>query len=206
MEETKSYARQMMKRIKEQQRSEKIDYFNVKNCIEDGYIIINYAKHELEETQLMNGRLRMVLPKFFTAMESTCICTKYPEEKRPQFVYTSEDTKINLTFSVEEGEVEEQEVENIKNLVKKEMLRVHSGCKLEEDEMLDTHGGKPIGVFSMEVPTFDGTIFHATFFRRVQQGLLLGTFSCDAFDKNEWKTVYKQCLATIEEIKEEMQQ
>lgn len=199
METKKSYAEQMMKKIKEQQESETIDYFNVENNVEDGYVIVKYAKEELEEKPLMNDKITMLFPKTYDLMEPEVVLSKYPDEDRPEFIYTNHDTTVNFTFSLEEGEVTDNEVEEIKDMIKKEMQRLYTGTKVEDDEMLETFEQKKISIFAMEIPTLDGNVYQATFFMALKDGLLIGAFNCNVYDKKEWKPILKQLLATIKE-------
>ncbi|MBR3772061.1 MAG: hypothetical protein IKL07_07315 [Clostridium sp.] len=199
MEEKKTYAEQIMQKVKEQQNQDGIDYVNPENHIEDGFIIIKYAKLELEEKQIGDSGLRMVLPKSYSIMDEALAKKKYPDDDRPAYIYTSEDSTVNFTYSIEEGIVEENEIPELKNLILKEMKRLHPASEVEQDELIETKGGKHCAVFGMEIPILDGSVYNASFFYAVSNGLLIGSFNCDASDKKQWKPVLIEMLSTLEE-------
>lgn len=98
------YQEDLIKSIKEI-KEEKIDYFNVENNIEKGYIIVKYEKLLLEEKSLYDDKIKIILPKDFDIMNDELLNSKYPSNEELDYVYTSEDTTVNFNFSLEEGEI-----------------------------------------------------------------------------------------------------
>lgn len=199
MLEKQTYADQMMRMVKERQNQDETNYFDHENHIEDGYIIIQYAKIILEKRSLMDGFLTMICPESYEIMTEEVAKVKYPEEERPKFIYCNEKTTVSFHFSIEEEQVKDEEIEELKDILKRQIMRLYSIEKLDMDEMLKTKEGKQIGLFAMEIPVIDGTSYQITYFMSTNKGLLIGGFNCDADEKKEWRPVVKQMLSTIQE-------
>ncbi len=191
-----TYAEQIIKKIKEVEAGEKEDYFNVENDINKGYIIVKYQKLELEEKEVMDGKLKMCLPKNFELMPEELVSIKYPDEDGPEYIYSDESSTVNITFSLEEGEVDASEVEEIRDITIKEIKRLYPANPIEDKALLQTEVG-PIGTFSFQVPLVDDESYNLMFFMALSEGLLVGGFNCNGYDKKEWQPVVMQLLTTI---------
>lgn len=199
MEEKQTYAEQIVKKVKEQQNKDQTDYFNVENHIEDGEIIIKYEKLSVTERKLFDEKLSIILPEKYPLLGEKEIQVKYPDEDRPDCIYTSEDTTVNFTFSLDENPIDDGDIESLKDMLKREMQRMYPGQTIEEDEMIQTAQGKNCGTFALEIPALDGTLYNVVFLYATQAGLLIGGFNCNAYDKKEWQPVIKQILASIKD-------
>ena len=191
-----TYAEQIIKKIKEVESGEKEDYFNVENDINKGYIIVKYQKLALEEKEVMDGKLKMCLPKNFELMPEELVSIKYPDEDGPEYIYSDESSTVNITFSLEEGEVDSSEVEEIRDITIKEIKRLYPDSPIEDKALLQTEVGT-ISTFSFQVPLVDDEIYNLMFFMALSEGLLVGGFNCSGYDKKEWQPVVMQLLTTI---------
>ena len=104
------------------------------NPIEDGYVLVRYEKLELEEKEIMDGRAFMVLPKQFKPMPDQLVAVKYPDPDRPEWILSDPEGRVAVTFHLEEGEMEEGDLEQITFLLKSEMERLLSDGKLRETQ------------------------------------------------------------------------
>ena len=145
-----SYQEELIKNLREV-KEEKIDYFNVENDIEKGYIIVKYEKLLLSNEEL-------------------------------DYVYTSEDTTVNFNFSLEEGEILNEEVEEIRDIILNEFTRMYPHSEMEDIKIIEKEK-KKIGTFSFVVNVIDGELFNKMYFIPLKMGLLILTFSCDIFQK-----------------------
>lgn len=191
------YQEELIKNLREI-KEEKIDYFNVENDIEKGYIIVKYEKLLLEEKTLYEDKIKIILPKDFDLMSDDLLNSKYPSNEELDYVYTSEDTTVNFNFSLEEGEVLNEEVEEIRDIILNEFRRMYPHSKMEDIKMVDKED-KKIGTFSFIANVIDGELFNKMYFIPLKIGLLILTFSCDIFQKKEWENILDDIILTIEE-------
>lgn len=194
------YQEDLIQSLRELKNNEKIDYFNIENDIEKGYIIVKYEKFLLEEKEIYDGKIKIILPKDFEIMSDDLVASKYSFDDRPDYVYTSEDTTVNFNFSLEEGEISNDEIEEIRDIILKEFKRIYPASKMENIEMLENEE-KKIGTFSFTVPVLDGDLFNRIYFIPLEIGLLILTFSCDIFQKKEWASILNEIILTIKENK-----
>lgn len=191
------YQEDLIKSIKEI-KEEKIDYFNVENNIEKGYIIVKYEKLLLEEKSLYDDKIKIILPKDFDIMNDELLNSKYPSNEELDYVYTSEDTTVNFNFSLEEGEISNEEVEEVRDVILNEFRRMYPYSKMEDIKIIEKEN-KKIGKFSFIANVIDGELYNKMYFIPLKIGLLILTFSCDIFQKKEWENILDDIILTIEE-------
>ncbi|MBS5795016.1 MAG: hypothetical protein KIC92_09765 [Clostridiales bacterium] len=191
------YQEELIKNLREI-KEEKIDYFNIENNIEKGYIIVKYEKLLLEEKNLYEGKVKIILPKDFDLMSDDLLNSKYPSNEELDYVYTSEDTTVNFNFSLEEGEILNEEVEEIRDIILNEFRRMYPHSKMEDIKIIEKED-KKIGTFSFIANVIDGELFNKMYFIPLKMGLLILTFSCDIFQKKEWSSILDDIILTIEE-------
>lgn len=191
------YQEELIKNLREI-KEEKIDYFNIENNIEKGYIIVKYEKLLLEEKTLYEDKIKIILPKDFDLMSDDLLNSKYPSNEELDYVYTSEDTTVNFNFSLEEGEILNEEVEEIRDIILNEFRRMYPHSKMEDIKIIEKED-KKIGTFSFIANVIDGELFNKMYFIPLKIGLLILTFSCDIFQKKEWENILDDIILTIEE-------
>ncbi len=124
--------------------------------------------------------------------------SKYPSNEELDYVYTSEDTTVNFNFSLEEGEILNEEVEEIRDIILNEFRRMYPHSKMEDIKIIEKED-KKIGTFSFIANVIDGELFNKMYFIPLKMGLLILTFSCDIFQKKEWSNILDDIILTIEE-------
>lgn len=203
-ENKKTFAEEIIRKIKEIEQDKGEDIYSMENDIKNGFVVVNYEKIDVEERKLLDGSICMYMPKDFQIMDEQLAEIKYPGEDKPQYIYTNEDTTVNFTFSIEEGEIADEEIEGVRDLIADQMKRLYPASKIEDKETI-TVNDKSVSCFSFDVPLIDGDVYNLMFFMALKKGLLMGTFNCSVFDKKQWRTVVKQILATIRETELEEQ-
>lgn len=202
MENQKTYAEDIIKKIKETNQSDTSNIYGIENDIHNGFIIVKYKKLEIEEKEILDGSLSMMLPAEFQIMDENLAKVKYPDEDRPDYIYTNDDTTVNLTFSLDNsGELDNNEVEEVKNLLAKQIKRLYPASKIEDSQTIDAEG-KNISFFSFDIPLIDGNLYNLMFFMEHKKQLLMGSFNCSIYQKKQWKPLIRQMLMTVKEVPE----
>lgn len=193
-----TYAEQIIKKVKQAQDPEQLDYLNIDNNIHDGYVIVQYKKLELEERALVDEKITMCLPKDFQLMKPELVDIKYPGEDQPEFVYTNEKTTVNMTFSLEKEHISNEAIESLRDALAEQMQQLYPDSPIADQEIIEA-GRKRVACFSFEVPLLDEPAYNVMFFMALKEGLLIGSFNCSVYDKKEWRPIVKQLLTTIRE-------
>lgn len=203
MEQQKTYAEEVIKKIKEASQPEAINPYAIENDIHNGYVIVKYKKLDIEEKKIMDGSLSMMLPSEFQIMDESLARAKYPDEDRPDYIYTNEDTTVNLTFSLDNsGVIHDDEVEEVKDILKNQIKRLYPGTKMEDSKPIKTDE-KNVSYFFFEIPLIDGNLFQLMFFMEHKNQLIMGAFNCGIYQKKQWKPLILQMLKTLKEVKED---
>lgn len=192
------YQEELIKSIRKLKEEKEVNYFNVENDIQKGYIIVKYEKLLLEEKELYDDKIKIILPKNFKIMDKDLVASKYTLSNSPDYVYTSEDTTVNFNFSLEKVEILNDEVEEIRDIVLNEFKRIYPASNMENIEIIETEG-KKIGTFSFVLPVLDGDLFNKIYLVPLKIGLLILTFSCDIFQKKEWENILNNIVLTLRE-------
>lgn len=171
------------------------DYTNIVNDISKGYVVIKYEKSMLKEADFLEGRIKMLIPDIFDLMDEKMVMLKYPDPYRPQCIYGDNEGLMSIIMSLEEGEVEIGAVENITNLLSREMYRLYPSSKIEDKEMIT----EDKSWFSLDIPLVDDKCCHMMYFCRISTGLIMGTFDCSVDSKKVWKPIVRQLIETIRE-------
>lgn len=203
MEQQKTYAEEVIKKIKEASQPEPINPYAIENDIHNGYVIVKYKKLDIEEKKIMDGSLSMMLPSEFQIMDESLARAKYPDEDRPDYIYTNEDTTVNLTFSLDNsGVIHDDEVEEVKDILKNQIKRLYPGTKIEDSKPIKTDE-KNVSYFFFEIPLIDGNLFQLMFFMEHKYQLIMGAFNCGIYQKKQWEPLILQMLKTLKEVKED---
>nr|WP_317357640.1 hypothetical protein [uncultured Tyzzerella sp.] len=192
------YQEELIKSIRKLKEEKEVNYFNVENDIQKGYIIVKYEKLLLEEKELYDDKIKIILPKNFKIMDKDLVASKYTLSNSPDYVYTSEDTTVNFNFSLEKVEILNDEVEEIRDIVLNEFKRIYPASNMENIEIIEAEG-KKIGTFSFVLPVLDGDLFNKIYLVPLKIGLLILTFSCDIFQKKEWENILNNIVLTLRE-------
>lgn len=195
----KTDSEEIMKKLKEAKRGEEQEIYAMENDIQNGFIVVKYKKFDVEEKEIMDGSLTMMMPSDFELMDEGLAKVKYPGEDRPDYIYSGEDTTVNLTFTMEEsGQIDNEEVEEAKDILEKQIGRLYPASKIEDSQTIQA-GEKNISFFCFDVPLLDGKVYNLMFFMEHKGCLLMGAFNCSIHQKKQWKKVILQMLMTIQE-------
>lgn len=172
--------------------------YEIGEAIEKGYIFIKYEKVELEEREILDGKVTMLLPVLFQPMTKELMETKYPDPDRPDWLVSNETGEAALGMSVAEGELEEGELEEIAEMMQNQMQRMYPASPIEKESVIG-EGKERICWFSLDIPVIDDCCCHILFFREIKGGMLIGSFDCNKNEKKQWKDIWSHLLGTIKD-------
>lgn len=150
---------------------------------------------EMEEREIFQGRFFMCLPKSFREMDGKPVEGKYSEMLKPELILSSEDGRVNFTFTLDDKEVEEDELEEIRDILVLEILRLYPSYEIETEKIMAND--KQIYMFTFEKPVYDGSLYQLIYLLELDHKLLVGGFNCDSRDMEEWDWKVKKMCESI---------
>lgn len=194
----------------EKRADEKIlDYINemeakeARKDIKSGPVKIGNRYYEFEETDFLDEKIKMYIPKDFEDMSEAARKFKYPGENRPEIIKCNEDGSIAITFKIINSLLDENHVEELKDVMMFMNKRLNPANIFFEDGVLEINS-KNIGYFDFKSSAIDDYLYNLMFFLEFEQKTLMGSFTCLYKDSNEWRDIVFEILNTIKvENKEE---
>jgi len=164
--------------------------------IQKGYIWLGGDKLLFSEREIIKKKLWMWLPNDFELLEKELRELKYPNENRPDIIYTNDDTTINVSFSYPEKRLTDEQKNKI-CIATEQVMRL----RYSDESILDT-GAADIGENKMEylifvAPAMDALIYNHMYFLSLNERLLIGNCNCMMQDSEDWKELFKQMIASI---------
>lgn len=181
-----------------EKRAVQEEALRIENQEDAGYVTIKYEKVLLKEHLFLGGSVGMLLPETLFPMREEVIAVKYPNPDRPEYIYSDEEEEFTMTMTLEIGEVKDEDMEAITDIMAKEMHRLYPASPIEGKEMVTPS----IWWFSLDIPLVDGESCHMLFFYGMSAGLVMGTFDCDVDSKKQWKPIARQLLLSLREEEE----
>jgi hypothetical protein len=167
--------------------------------LDKGYVVINQKVYEIEEMALAEGKFTMSMPLEFEYLDESLAESKYPNNLRPQYIYSDKTTCVNITFTVDDKMIDAEEVEELKENLICIMSDLHPEYEII-DELIIHGDDSTIATFGFTKSTLDGEIYQMIFLMSLNEKLLLGGFNCNAQVKDEWYSVIHQMIQTIRPI------
>lgn len=179
-----TYAELAVKSIKESEKKNKVDYVHPQNDIKEGFIIINYKKRNIKWKELMDGRLRMMVPEDWKLTEST-------NNSVYQYEALTEKERMTLIYN---GEVV---MEDDKAQIKQYIENSRMPLVLLDSMEIPYENGNVLCNFLMDKKN----TFFSLFFCRMGEGTLQGIFAMHRYRKKSWKHIIPQMLGTMEMLR-----
>lgn len=130
-----------------------------------------------------DGKFSLKIPESFDLMEKEIIEIKYPNDRRPNIVYTNEDTSINIAISLTNTEI--TDVEEYTRLVKEVFSELYGEVEIKIYEK----NNHKIGEIKLISPALDTTIYNNMMFFELDGKLRIVTFNCISKLQEEWEKV-----------------
>lgn len=177
--------------------------YEIEKTMERGYILVKYEKLELEERKILDGSGVMLLPKALQPMIEELVQVKYPDPDRPDWLVSDETGEVVLGMSMMEGELEEGDLEEISEMVQRQVKQMYPASQVETEPVIG-EGEERVCWFSWDIPVVDEDCCHVLFFRGIKGGMIMGSFDCSRDGKKQWKEILRKLLATIKDCQGEV--
>lgn len=167
-----------------------------KKDIRKGKVLADGQVLEFREREIIKKMLWMWLPDGFGPLSGEMARLKYPNENRPDIIYTNPGTTINVTFSHKTDRLEEGQEEEIRDYMGEIVQRLHPSSEIIEKNTAEAENCR-LAWFDFVTPAIDTDIYNIMFFTSLQGRLLMGGCNCLDEDKDVWKELFVQMLGTV---------
>jgi hypothetical protein len=139
-----------------------------------------------EERTLLDGRIRLTLPKAFRIMPPHIAALKYPSQHRPGIIYTNDICTINVSLNYSQSALEDEDMEEFVEAMVQVLKRSQPQAKFLEEGLIPVDG-QTVGYIDFIAQGLDDNLYNLMFFAAVDGRALLCTFNCLAEDMDVWK-------------------
>ena len=168
---------------------------DIQNDINDGYVVIRGSNIPFDEREIIENRLFMTVPTEFALLPQELAKTKYPNENRPDIIFSNEIGSINITFSLTGDPLKDDDVKGTGEHLQQIIIKMNPSCGIISSEVIEEN--VRIGYFDFISPAIDGEIYNLMFIFSLEGEFILGTFNCMHQDMNNWQEIAIQMLGSI---------
>lgn len=191
---------EMAKQARQKKRLENIEkqllHTDLVQAIKDGQLMIEDETIEFTKMDFYDGQIQMRIPAAFEVMESDLMDIKYPSSRRPDYIYTSESTSINVTLKIMEQQIKAEELEDFTQTMMEILQKMQPTTKMLDigfNEVNDVQ----IGYFDFITPALDNKIYNLMFLFIVGENVTMGSINCLKKEMNIWKPIAYGMMETI---------
>ncbi|MDM5250402.1 hypothetical protein [Lysinibacillus sp. G4S2] len=191
---------EMTKHARQKKRMENIEnqllHTDIVKAIKEGQLKIEDETIEFTELGFYENQIKMCIPATFEVMEQELMDIKYPSSRRPEYIYTSESTSINVTMKMMEQQIKEEELEDFTEAMMTILQKTQPTAKMLDIGMNDVNGAQ-IGYFDFITPALDNKIYNLMFLFIVGKNVTMGSINCLKKEMNIWKPIAYGMMETI---------
>lgn len=189
---------ELMNRAYEQQEEiEPRDVF-VPNTEEEGTWFVQIGDEQVlfEERSVLDGKAVIRIPRAFERMDAEMAERKYPNQNRPEIIFTNDTGTINVTMNHTVHAVKRIDMHEFKKVIMDVLKRSQPMARWMGDGMKEVND-RVFGYFSFVIPAWDTNLYNFMFCTYLDKKALLCTFNCTEREMDDWKTV---ALAIMESL------
>lgn len=149
-----------------------------------------------QEREILKKQMWIWLPDEFAPLGKELVKVKYPNENRPQIIYTNPETTVNISFSHRWEKLEAGQEAQVRDAIGQVILNVFPACGSIGKESVQAAENE-VAWMDFVTPGVDTRIYNLMFFTTLKGRLFMGNCNCLADDQDEWKGLFVQMLATI---------
>ena len=183
---------EMTKQARQKKRMENIEnqllHTDIVKAIQEGQLLIEDEEIEFIEIGLYENKIRMRIPATFEVMEPDLMDLKYPSSRRPEYIYTSESTSINVTMKIMEQQIKEEELEEFTKTMMNMLSKLQPSADMLDIGMKEVDGVQ-MSYFDFITPALDDKMYNVMFLFIVGENVTMGSVNCLKKEMNIWKPI-----------------
>ena len=130
-----------------------------------------------------SGRFSLSIPEDFILMDEETRKIKYPDEARPDIVYTNKEGTIDIAISITDRKP--ISIEDYTNSVQKAFEENYGETK----SIVYEKNNHPVGEVKLITPADEEPLFNNMMFFKIGEHLRIITFNCEQKVQTEWEKI-----------------
>lgn len=191
---------EMTKHARQKKRTENIEkqllHTDIVKAIQNGQLTIEDETIEFAQIGFYENQIQMFMPVAFEEMESELMNIKYPSSRRPDYIYTSDSTSINVTMKRMEQQLKEEELEDFTEAMMNIVQKFQPGAEMFDIGMKEVNGLQ-IGYFDFISKALDNKIYNLMFLFIVDGHVATGSVNCLKKEMDIWQPIAYGMLELI---------
>ncbi|CAM5254957.1 hypothetical protein LSPH24S_06258 [Lysinibacillus sphaericus] len=118
------------RKIRTENIEKQLLHTDIVKAIQNGQLTIEDETIEFAQIGFYENQIQMFMPVAFEEMESELMNIKYPSSRRPDYIYTSDSTSINVTMKLMEQQLKEEELEDFTEAMMNIVQKFQPGAEM----------------------------------------------------------------------------
>lgn len=191
---------EMTKHARDKKRAENLEnnwlHTDIVQAIKDGQLRMEEEVIEFTRVGFYDNQIQMSMPKTFELMEQDLMTLKYPSSQRPDYIYTSESTSVNITMKMMQQQLKAEELEDFAHVMRNMLQRMQPAAKMMDFDTNEINGAQ-ISYFDFITPALDSDIYNVMFLFMVGEQVAVGSFNCLKKEMSMWQPLAYGMMETI---------
>jgi hypothetical protein len=163
--------------------------------IKTGSVVMNGIRVDFGERSLLEDKIQLILPTDFRSIPPETI---YRPQAKPDLLLADAGGAIQITMTYTRKRVgNDEDVKAYQDEVRNILQTLNSALEWREGGVIKAAGGGRVTYFEFITPMLGSRIYNLSFFLKLQQRALTGSFVCPEPKLKAWKGVFHQMLASI---------
>ncbi|MCI8892914.1 MAG: hypothetical protein HFH34_16610 [Eubacterium sp.] len=166
--------------------------------IRQGSVFVEDQELVFREHEILKEQLWMWMPDTFAPLSRELMRIKYPNENRPDHIWSNPQTTINVSFSHRQEKMEPGEAGEVRGYMGQVIGHLYPSSSILDQDLVkaDQHEHE-IAWMDFVTPAMDTQIYNLMFFTSLKGRLLMGSCNCLAHEQEEWKGLFIQMILSI---------
>ncbi|WP_128102989.1 hypothetical protein [Paenibacillus sp. DCT19] len=160
------------------------------------FLQIGGNPYSFQETELLEGKLWMMLPRTFKPMSEQMMNMKYPSQHRPSTIYTNAEGTINIAVNHTINPLPAEDLPLFKQSMIQILRRTQKLTKWygDGDRMV---GGREAATCEFLTPVVYANLYHLMLFTSLEDRALICTFNCTDHELDDWQRVASAIMNSV---------
>ena len=150
----------------------------------------------LQNTQLLGGKVSLLLPADFAPMTEEVMRRKYPSSYRPGLVYTNAATTVNVALEHTVHKVQAGTLAAVYEAMRTAMKNMHPSAVWFRNQ-IRTINGREFFLLELRTPAIDTPVRNIMVGTSLDDRLLMISFNCTAALEAEWMATGNRIIESI---------
>ncbi len=168
----------------------------VNTDIQKGSVFAGDQKLLFLEREIYKNQMWMWIPDKFSLLSREFVKIKYPSESRPEIIYANSDTTVNIAFSHKQEKLAAGQEAEVLDDLGYVLRHLYPTCKIYDQDSVRA-GENEVAWMDFVTPAMDSEIYNMMFVTPLKGRLLIGTCNCLDSDREDWKDLFVQMIATM---------